>query len=182
MHMCSSLCCTCPFPVSSLRALVKSKQGLFFFLKSFCFNWFLYLCTLSQGKGGTQTTATLHWMAPMQQQKQQISAPCRLKSFTSCWENVTFSKTTLVANSSCVSKGMLSKDCQPHNQKVTRWTPSVPYAELITSTVDKRMNCHSFHVGGGQQCPTRLAQSFIQLSRDRQETQYSSNTARWQSI
>ena len=94
-------------------------------------------------------------MAPMYQQNQQTTAPCLLKLFASCWENVTSSKPGIAANLSCDYNRMCSKDppasqsaSASSNSSIATGLPHAELAALIASIVDERMNRPLIQDGG----------------------------------
>ena len=93
-------------------------------------------------------------MAPTYQQNQQTTAPCLLKLFASCWENVTSSKPVIAGNLSRDQNRMSSR--LPASQSASALSNSsiasgVPHAELaavIASVVDERINRQLIQDGG----------------------------------
>ena len=89
-----------------------------------------------------------YWMAPTYQ---QTTAPCLLKLFASCWENVTSSKPVIAGNLSGDYNKMSGR--LPASQSASAPSNSsiatgVQHTELTAFVVDERINCLLIQDGG----------------------------------
>ena len=95
-----------------------------------------------------------YWMAPTYQQNQQTTAPCLLKLFASCWENVTSSKPVIAGNLSRDQNRMSSRlpasqsASAPSNSSIASSVPHAELAAVIASVVDERINRQLIQDGG----------------------------------